>query len=341
MKGSAISNRPAFRGRHRVLLACLAVVAVAAIFVSVVMGSVPLEANAVLGALLGARDADVTASQAVHELHLPRALAGMAVGAALGLAGAKMQVLIRNPLADPYVLGITGGAAAGALLAMIAEQSWFVVQLCAGMGAILSMLLVLGLGRGAGQWSSTRRLLTGVVIAAGWGAVVSFLLAAGPTAQLKSMLFWLMGDLGLATPHLFLVIVLAISFVLGCLLARSMNLVASGELQAASLGVNVRRTRLLLYLSASLLTAAAVTVAGSIGFVGLVVPHIMRLLGGADHRWIIPSSALAGGTFVVLADVLARSVFAPPQLPVGLLTAFAGVPVFLYLLWRGGSHRSS
>jgi len=337
----AIAN-PAQRMRTRRLLGLtlLAAGALLTAVFSMTVGSVPIPATDVLSALAGTAR-DTATHQVVWELRLPRTLAGFATGAALGLAGAKMQVLIRNPLADPYVLGISGGAAVFALLAMILGAAHGVMQLAAGGGAILSMLIVLGLGRGRGQWSSTRLLLTGVVVAAGWGAMVSFLLAIGPTQQLKGMLFWLMGDLSLAEPGLVLPAVLLIAVALGIGLARSMNLLASGELRAASLGVDVGKLRLALYLSASLLTAAAVTVAGSIGFVGLVVPHMMRLLGGADHRWVVPASAFAGGAMVVLADALARTVLAPQQLPVGVLTAFAGVPLFLWLLWRGGRGRVS
>jgi len=207
-------------------------------------------------------------------------------------------------------------------------------QLAAAGGAIASMMIVLGLGRGVGTGSSTRLLLTGVVVAAGWGAIVSFLLAIGPVMKVRGMLFWLMGDLSHARPGLLITLLVVVGLLIGIACARSMNLLAGGSLQAASLGVDVRRTRLLLYLSASVLTAAAVTVAGSIGFVGLVVPHMMRIAGGADHRWVIPASAIAGGALVVFADALARTVLAPQQLPVGVLTAFAGVPIFLFILSR-------
>ncbi len=324
--------------RHPLALFVLIVVALVVMAGALAVGSVPVTLAEIWSILVGSPDeggADLaTQTTVVRELRLPRVLAGFVVGAALGLAGAKMQVLIRNPLADPYVLGISGGAAVGALSAMMLDLPGAMVQLAAAAGAITSMMVVLGLGRGAGHWSSTRLLLTGVVVAAGWGAVVSFLLSVGPALKVRGMLFWLMGDLTHAHPGLLLTTLVLTGLIIGIVFSRTMNLLAGGSLQAASLGVDVRRARLVLYLSASILTAAAVTVAGSIGFVGLIVPHMMRIAGGADHRWVIPASAIAGGTLVVFADTLARTVLAPQQLPVGVLTAFAGVPIFLFILSR-------
>jgi len=327
--------------RHPFALLGLLVVAVAVIAGSLAVGSVSVSLADVWRILIaeplqsGAQAAGAdTAATVIREIRLPRTLAGFLVGAALGLAGAKMQVLIRNPLADPYILGISGGAAVGALSALMLSASPAATQLAAAAGAIGSMMIVLGLGRGVGTGSSTRLLLTGVVVAAGWGAIVSFLLAIGPVMKVRGMLFWLMGDLSHARPGLLITVLVVVGLLIGIGCARSMNLLAGGSLHAASLGVDVRRTRLLLYLSASVLTAGAVTVAGSIGFVGLVVPHIMRIAGGADHRWVVPASAIGGGALVVFADMLARTLLAPQQLPVGVLTAFAGVPIFLFILSR-------
>lgn len=278
---------------------------------------------------------DALARQVILDLRLPRALAALATGGLLALAGALMQVLLRNPLADPYVLGVSGGAASAALLAMLLGLAGLVINLAAFIGALLSMLLVFGLARGAGSWTPTRLLLTGVVIAAGWGALISFMLAVAPQAQLSGMLFWLMGDLSQGhSPHAALV-VLALGLLLGLALARDLNVLAHGELKAGALGVAVPRLRLLLYLLASLLTAAAVTLAGSVGFVGLVVPHLLRIAGIRDHRLLLPGAVLAGAGLLVIADTLARTAFAPQQLPVGVVTALIGVPLFLLLLQRG------
>ncbi|MCI5063092.1 MAG: iron ABC transporter permease, partial [Algiphilus sp.] len=175
---------------------------------------------------------------------------------------------------------------------------------------------------------------TGVVVAAGWSALISFLLAISPATELPGMLFWLMGDLANATqplaPLLVLLVVVAVAIPFG----RSLNVLARGPQQAASLGVAVRRLEWTVYLSAALITATAVTVAGSVGFVGLIVPHMLRLLIGYDQRLLLPASALAGGTLLVLADTMARTIIAPEQLPVGVITALLGVPIFLWLLHR-------
>ncbi|WP_417539981.1 FecCD family ABC transporter permease [Marinobacter sp.] len=268
------------------------------------------------------------------ELRLPRTLAAFATGGLLAVAGALMQVLLRNPLADPYVLGLSGGAAVGALLAMLAGLGALVISGAAFAGAMLAMVLVFGLAHGTGSWTASRLLLTGVVVAAGWGAVITLMLAITPSYKLPGMLYWLMGDVSYArTPWpAFVILVLAILVIMP--LARNLNVLARGPMQAAALGVSVRPLEWTIYVLASLLTATAVTTAGSIGFVGLIVPHMLRLVLGNDQRIILPASALAGGTLLVLADTLARTVIAPEQLPVGVITALLGVPTFLYLLHR-------
>lgn len=270
----------------------------------------------------------------LFELRLPRTLAAFATGGLLAVAGALMQVLLRNPLADPYVLGLSGGAAVGALLAMLAGMGALLISGFAFAGAMLAMVLVFGLAHGTGSWTASRLLLTGVVVAAGWGAVITLMLAITPSYKLPGMLYWLMGDVSYArTPWpAFLVLVLAILVIMP--LARNLNVLARGPMQAAALGVSVRPLEWTIYVLASLLTATAVTTAGSIGFVGLIVPHMLRLVLGNDQRIILPASALAGGTLLVLADTLARTVIAPEQLPVGVITALLGVPTFLYLLHR-------
>jgi iron complex transport system permease protein len=232
------------------------------------------------------------------------------------------------------VLGLSGGAAVGALLAMLAGLGGAVISGSAFAGAMLATLMVFGLAHGTGSWTPSRLLLTGVVVAAGWGAVITLMLAISPARELPGMLYWLMGDVSYARapwPGLgVLVLVCALVVPLG----RSLNVLARGPMQAAALGISVRPLEWLIYILASLLTATAVTMAGSIGFVGLVVPHMLRLVLGNDQRLILPACALAGGTLLVLADTLARVVIAPEQLPVGVITALLGVPTFLYLLYR-------
>jgi iron complex transport system permease protein len=306
-------------------------VALAAFAIALTAGSVDIGVGTVVHALFST-DADAV-SAVVRELRLPRAVAAFAVGALLALAGTMMQVLLRNPLADPYVLGLSGGAACGALAALLAGAALLVTP-AAFAGALVSTALVFGLARGDGAWVPTRLLLTGVVIAAGWGALIVLILAIAPEAQVRGMLFWLIGDLS-GTAHGGLAL-LALVALLGVALffARDATLLARGDLAAASLGVPVHNVTLALHTLAAAATAVAVTVAGSVGFVGLVVPHAVRLVIGNDQRWLMPAAALAGGALLTLADTIARTAVAPAQLPVGVLTALVGVPLFLWLLRR-------
>lgn len=277
-------------------------------------------------------------STILYDLRLPRAVAAFAVGGMLALAGVLMQVLLRNPLAEPYVLGISGGAAVAALAALtLGLGSWWVSG-SAFMGSLASMLLVFLLGGGRGYGRGDRLLLTGVVIAAGWGAGISLLLVLGPDQSLRGMLFWLMGDLSRPVAPWWALPILLLALIAAWIMAPALDLLARGDDQAAVLGVETHRLRAACYLTASFLTACAVTLAGPIGFVGLVVPHLMRQWLGAGHRILLPASLLAGGALLMLADTFARTIIAPRQLPVGVLTAAVGVPLFLYLLRRRGGH---
>ena len=311
------------------LVALLLVASVAAIAASLALGSSGIDAP---WQRLAAGDPLI--HTIVWELRLPRALAAFASGMVLALAGVLMQALLRNPLADPYVLGVSGGAAVGALGLMLVGAAGIAVDVGAAAGAFGAMLLVFAVAHGPGGWTTTRLLLTGVVVAAGCGAIVSLLLSLSDDLRLRGMLFWLLGDFGyVRTPWWLLA--LALAAIPACLLvARPLDALARGELQARLLGVPVRGLRIGIYVAASLLTAAAVTTAGSIGFVGLVTPHLVRLVVGSSHRAVIPAAALAGGSLLVVADLLARTVVAPRQLPVGALTALIGVPLFLWLMHR-------
>jgi len=275
----------------------------------------------------------------LFDLRWPRAVAGFATGTLLAVAGCLMQVLLRNPLADPYVLGLSGGASAFALGGMMLGVSWLPVPVLAFMGALLSMIIVFVLARGRGPWSTARVLLTGVVIAAGWSALISLMLASGSDASLRSMLYWLMGDLSQARLSPIWLIAVAAGLLLLYLRSRALNVMTAGRLQATLLGESSTARFVEIYLIGSLLTALAVSMAGAIGFVGLIVPHLMRLLVGADHRHLLPAAALFGGAFLVVADTLARTVLSPRQLPVGVLTALIGVPLFLLLLHRAARIR--
>lgn len=323
------------RLRIGLILGALGIAALAAMTLGLFIGSVRLAPPEVWAALTG-RGSPLN-STLILDLRLPRVVLAFATGALLALAGTLMQALLRNPLADPYILGVSGGAAVGALITLTLGLGVFWLQGAAFAGALLSTLLVFALAHGRGGWTSMRLLLTGVVVAAGWGAAISLLLTISDDTSLRSMLFWLMGDLSYQSGGWMTLWIATAGLALALPFSRHLNVLARGELQARTLGVPVAMITSGIYIVASLLTAVAVTQAGTIGFVGLVVPHMLRVTGGSDHRLVLPGAALAGGSLLVLADTLARTVLAPRQLPVGVVTAVIGVPVFLYLLNRSRS----
>lgn len=310
----------------------LSLISIAALLVALACGSTPIGFRELAGVLAG--DGSDTARMLVVELRLPRALSAFATGGLLALAGALMQILLRNPLADPYILGVSGGAAVAALLTIMAGLGGFWLDINAFAGALAATWVVFALSRGGSGWNSHRFLLTGVVVAAGCGAIIAVLLSLGTDSSLRTMIFWLLGDFSFADEPGFEWLVLVAAVAIALALSGPLNVLAQGETRALTLGVEVRYLRLTLYGLASLLTAVAVTTAGTIGFVGLLVPHMVRLWSGSDHRIVLPASAMLGGVLLVLADTAARTVVAPRQLPVGALTALLGVPVFLYLMRR-------
>ena len=318
--------------RNRTLLTILALCAAGSLLVALLVGSVPLSAAQVLDSLFVQTQGIV--HDIVWQLRLPRALAAFVCGALLASSGVLLQVLLRNPLADPYVLGISGGAALGALGAMLIGATLAVMNMAAFGGALAAMAIVFALSFRSGDWNPHRLLLTGVVLSSGFAALISLILAVAPQAQLKGMLFWLMGDLSDAgasgTAWLLLVLLLAVF----TWLAATLDALTLGSMKARALGVAVTPMQAARYVGAAAATVAAVLLGGSIGFVGMMAPHALRLLGVHAHRVLLPAAALGGGIFVVLADVLARTLWAPQQLPVGVFTALIGVPVLLVLLSR-------
>jgi iron complex transport system permease protein len=270
----------------------------------------------------------------VLDLRLPRALAAFAVGGLLAMSGALLQVLLRNPLADPYVLGVSGGASVAALVAIMLGLPAIGVDGFAAAGALVACLLVFALAQGPGGWTPTRLLLTGVVVAAGAGSLVSLLLALGDESQLRGMVFWLLGDLSGTQRWPWLLALLVVATAAGTVLGRHLNVLARGATQAATVGLDVRGMQLLLFVGSSVLTGCAVSAAGAIGFVGLVTPHLARLALGSDHRVVLPAAAVLGGALLMAADLASRVLVAPRQLPVGALTALVGVPLFLLLMSR-------
>jgi len=302
------------------------------LLLSLMLGSVHVEPAAVWHVVWGSEPS--LARDVIMDLRLPRALTAFAVGGLLGLAGALLQVLLRNPLADPYVLGVSGGASVTALLALMAGMSAVMVDAAAGAGALAACALVFALAQGRGGWTPTRLLLTGVVVAAGAGSIVSLLLAMSDDTRLRGMVFWLLGDLTRGDRWGWLLTLLAAATLLCVALGRPLNVLARGETIAATVGLDVRRVRSVVFVLSSLLTGCAVSTAGSIGFVGLVTPHLVRLALGNDQRIVLAGSALLGGLVLMTADLASRLLLAPRQLPVGALTALVGVPIFLLLMLR-------
>lgn len=329
------------RRRATVTLTCLAAFAIASLLFAGMTGSVPVplaDMPAALGSLLHGHSASLAAT--LLDLRLSRAAVGFVTGAALSLAGVMMQALLRNPLADPYVLGISAGSSVGALAALMFMCAAWVVDAAAFGGAVVvsAMLYLLARrdlrGGTAAEGGSALLLLTGVILASACMAMVTLMLSIAPESRLRSMIFWMIGDLSGAPLRALPWVVLAGALLFALRSARSMNVMALHAENAATLGVRVGPLRKGLFFASGLLTASAVTTAGSIGFVGLIVPHAIRFLVGPDHRALIPAAALAGGAFLVMADTLARTAIAPQQLPVGVVTALIGAPVFLYQLHR-------
>jgi len=301
-------------------------------------GSVPVPTRALLEVVIGRGSA--VERDIVLGLRLPRVMLGVLVGGGLAVAGATLQALLRNPLAEPYILGISGGASAGAVLVLAlgsaVARPWL-VPLAAFAGALLAITLVFRVATVASRAIDVRvLLLAGVVVAAFFSACVALLLSLSPARTVQNAVLWIMGSLAAASWRdvvLTATYTIPATFVLMGL-SRALNLIAVGEETAHYLGANVEGVKRVALGVAALVTAAGVSVAGVIGFVGLVVPHTMRLLIGSDHRALIPISFLAGATFLAGADLVARLALSPLEIPIGVVTAFVGVPFFLVLLRR-------
>lgn len=316
----------------------LLVALVAAVLLAVRLGPVPIGTADTLRALAG-RGEGVEREIVLH-WRLPRALLAVLVGGGLAVAGATFQALLRNPLAEPYILGISGGAAAGAVgvlvLGLVSAGSWVLPGAAFG-GALVAIALVFGVAASADRSLDVRvLLLAGVVVGAFFTAVIAFLLAVSQATAVRSAVLWMMGSLtGASWRDVVVVAAYTLPAVLVLQgLARALNLMAVGEETASYLGTEVEQVKRVAYGVASLVTAAGVAVTGVIGFVGLIVPHAVRLVVGSDYRVLLPLSFLAGGLFLTLSDVVARLVLAPTEIPIGVVTAFLGVPLFLVLLRR-------
>lgn len=321
--------------RLTITLSVLLLLTVVMIVAATAIGSEHVSLDAIIKIITG-RAAHVTPEERVifAEIRLPRVLMAVIVGAALSVAGAAYQALLRNPLADPYILGVSTGAALGAIAAIVFAESLAVSRpLAAFVGAVLTLTVVSVLGRNR-QGGSERLILAGVIVNAFLSSLVIFLVTESGSRQ-RSVISWLVGYLG-GEPGLLPIV--AAFICAGILIifanARSLNLLMMGEEEALALGVEVRRIKIVVYLAASLITGAAVAVSGVIGFVGLIIPHAIRLAGGSDNRLVVPASALVGGAFLLVADTVARTVIAPRELHIGVITALIGAPAFIYLLRR-------
>ena len=274
----------------------------------------------------------------IFSIRLPRVIFAGLVGASLSAAGVIFQALLRNPLADPFILGISGGSAVGAIIGIIIGLGSvpFGIPGLAFLGAVITVVLVFLIGKTNKELHSNTLLLAGVIVNAFFSAIIMFLISISRNADLHNITFWLMGDLSLATwiKILFVSVLLLLGFAIIYSYARPLNLIVTGEETAMQLGVNVERTKINLFLAGSLVTALAVSFSGIIGFVGLIIPHIMRMLLGPDHRLLLPASFLFGASFLVMADTIARTVIPHSELPVGVITAICGAPYFIYLLRR-------
>ena len=272
------------------------------------------------------------------DIRLPRILLGILVGASLSVAGASFQALLRNPLADPYVLGVSSGAALGVIVALLAVPMLpLMTPLGAFLGATATIAGVYFLGQREGHLDSNTLLIAGIISASFLSAIIMFLMTTLASRDLRGIAFWLMGDLSTSlSPGLLWILLVGFALAAGAIFttASDLNLLLAGEREAMHLGVDVTRVKLVVYVSASVLTGLAAPVSGAIGYVGLLVPHLMRMLFGSDYRILIPTSAIGGAIVIVLADTLARTIVAPTELPVGAMTAMAGAPVFIYLLRR-------
>ncbi len=310
------------------------------VLLAALWGSEKLPAGATLCALATGGACGLTPEQhaILWQLRLPRIALAAAVGAALATAGAAYQALLRNPLAEPYLLGISNGAAIGTMLALVFLGASAGARTALALaGAALTTLAVYRLARGRAGATPERMILAGVIITSLLSSVIVFATTLLDATRLRSFTFWLLGDLSGATPDALWILWPATLLGAGVLLAqaRALNLLMLGERDAFDLGVEVGRVRLVVFLAASLLVGASVAAGGSVGYVGLVVPHLARLAWGSDNRLALPASGLVGALFVIAADTLARTLIAPRELPVGAVTALIGAPLFIYLLRRG------
>jgi cobalamin transport system permease protein len=313
------------------LLLLLAIVSILALSI----GSVHIPVSRVVAALMGSESVSSADRTIILSLRLPRVLLAILVGSGLSIAGVVFQALLRNPLAEPYILGISSGGTVGAIIAigLSLGASAITTPIASFIGSAAVMFLVYGIAHRRGQLDTNALLLGGVMIGAFFNAAVLLIIAVF-NQELRNAFLWLMGNLSSANLDQILVVApfLLLASTLLLLQSRNFNLISTGDETAMQLGVEVAKVKRFSYLLASLITGLVVSVSGVIGFVGLLIPHICRMLFGPDHRLLLPASFLLGASFLIITDILSRTLLAPSEIPVGAITAAVGAPVFVYLL---------
>ncbi|HEV7642914.1 MAG TPA: iron ABC transporter permease [Pyrinomonadaceae bacterium] len=309
----------------------------AAILAAALLGSERLPPFDAICAMFSGNICGLTAEQSaiLFDIRLPRVFLGVSVGAALAVAGASYQSLLRNPLAEPYLLGVSNGAAIGTMFALVFFSTFaFSRPLLAFGGAMLSTMAVYSIARSRAGMNVERLALAGVIVTTFLSSAIVLITTLLDATKLRTFTFWLLGDLSAASKDSLYVALptVIVGTILLAMLARALNLLQLGERDAFDFGVEVKQTRFLVFLVAGALVGTSVAASGSVGYVGLVVPHLVRLSLGSDNRLVLPASAIAGAIFVTLADTVARTVIAPRELPVGAITALIGAPLFIYLL---------
>jgi len=270
--------------------------------------------------------------QIILDIRLPRTITALVCGAALALAGVLLQALLNNPLAEPYILGVSGGGSVAALLSIVLGLTGATIIIGSFAGAFLSLILVYFISNKKQSGFAFRLILSGIILSAAWGAIINFILIYSPSSKLPSMLFWLMGDLSSFNIPWTTILILCCSLIISLGLSKDINLLLLGENSAQSLGLSIRKIQWFLLITSSLLVASVVSIAGNIGFVGLVIPHLIRLLGVHNHQSLIPLAAIFGAIMLITADWIARIIIAPSILPVGIVTTIIGAPIFIFLL---------
>ncbi len=323
------------------LLMCLCLVLV--MIISLVLGTAEISLKQIVAFFTGTLDRSDPAWLIIYKIRIPRILLAGLVGFSLSMSGVVFQALLRNPLADPFILGISSGGAFGAVLGIVFGLSFSMgVPVMSFASALLAIYLLMRLGARQMGMESTTILLTGVIMNAFYTSLIMFFISTSSDARLHTMLFWLYGDLSQSQigPLIIVTPVVLVAFFLLYGLSRQLNLITSGEETALQLGVEVGRTKMICLLVVSLVIGLIVSFSGLIGFVGLIVPHLVRMAFGSDHRLLIPAASLGGAIFLIAADTLARTLISPNELPVGVITAFLGAPFFIYLLKTRGSRWS-